>query len=113
MYDDRDQQTPLTQWAVAQSPRRTRSVGASPCLHILHSDRMGWPHCFGLQQARELQEQQQHHQASVLIDEVSAEYTRKEPSERDKAAAEALKKEGNSYFAKAKYAAATEVLRVP
>lgn len=34
---------------------------------------------------------------------------RREPSERDKQSAEALKKEGNTYFGKAKYGAAIEV----
>lgn len=34
---------------------------------------------------------------------------KREPSERDKQSAEALKKEGNTYFGKAKYGAAIEV----
>ena len=88
---------------------------------------MGWPHCFKTHQARDAYgqhssstrqarqpehapAQQQQQPSSFAFHKPAAAYTRQEPNERDKQAAEALKKEGNSCFGKAKYGAAIEVL---
>lgn len=46
---------------------------------------------------------------SEFLPKSSPAHIRLEPSERDKQSAEALKKEGNTYFGKAKYGAAIEV----
>ena len=74
---------------------------------------MGWPHCFKKHQdradTRQAPQREQQDTPSEFMQSPSLAHVRPEPSERDKQSAEALKKEGNTYFGKAKYGAAIEV----
>ena len=74
---------------------------------------MGWPHCFKMHQGRadtsQAPQREQQDTFSEFLPKSSPAHIRLEPSERDKQSAEALKKEGNTYFGKAKYGAAIEV----
>lgn len=82
---------------------------------------MGWPHCFKMHQNQgsagaqatgpEQVHQQQYQTEPQAAATPSWPQSRKcTPSEQDRQSAEALKKEGNTYFGKAKYGAAIEVL---
>jgi len=83
---------------------------------------MGWPHCFKMHQnpssttlsrtGQATQTDQQQHQTQHQQPRTPAwpQSRKPVPTEQDKQSAEALKKEGNTYFGKAKYGAAIEVL---
>ena len=83
---------------------------------------MGWPHCFKMnhnsssttlsQTGQATQPDQQQHQTQQQLPKTPAwpQSRKPVPTEQDKQSAEALKKEGNTYFGKAKYGAAIEVL---
>lgn len=82
---------------------------------------MRWPHCFKKHQTQGFEDmqaagaQEAHQQQHQTQDQDSAspswpQSRRPSPSEQDRRSAEALKKEGNTYFGKTKYGAAIEVL---
>ena len=84
---------------------------------------MGWPHCFKMHQGqgagfqhtsntREAPQREQQHSPDTFVSEPLLAHIRPEPTEHEKQSAEALKKEGNLYFGKAKYGAAIEVLEL-
>ena len=63
----------------------------------------------GRANTRQAAQQEQQDTSSECMQKPSLAHIRPEPSERDKQSAEALKKEGNTYFGKANYGAAIEV----
>lgn len=81
---------------------------------------MGWPHCFKMhhdsssrtlsQTGQATQPDQRQHQTQQQLPKTATwpQSRQPVPTEQDKQSAEALKKEGNTYFGKAKYGAAIE-----